>query len=145
MHSTAGASSPGTSGSRRYSLILLHGRIRKRIQRCHFCTLIDIVAETAIVSFHTLPVGLPLPTISKNSLYTLFCPLILDYGVLPKFSISTPKILISNSLGSEQKRFPTYHVCPKYLAAHLCGSAFLQNGSAFHQELDQVGKIQVDC
>ena len=32
-------------------------------------TLIDIVAETAIVSFHTLPVGFPWPTISKNSLY----------------------------------------------------------------------------
>ena len=29
------------------------------------------MAETAIVSFHTLPVGLPLPTISKNSLYRL--------------------------------------------------------------------------
>ena len=24
-----------------------------------------------------------------------------------------------------QKRFPIYHVCPKCLAAHLCGSAFL--------------------
>ena len=39
-----------------------------------FTTLIHIVAETTIVSFHTLPVGFPLPTISKNSLYTLFCP-----------------------------------------------------------------------
>ena len=29
------------------------------------------MAETAIVSFHTLPVGFPLPTISKNSLYRL--------------------------------------------------------------------------
>ena len=63
-----------------------------------FSTLIDIVAETAIVSFHTLPVGFPLPTISKNSLSTLFCPLILDHGVLLKISISRPKILISNFL-----------------------------------------------
>ena len=39
---------------------------------CHFSTLIDIVAETTIVSFRTLPVGLPLPTISKNFWYTLF-------------------------------------------------------------------------
>ena len=53
-----------------------------------FPTLIDIVAETAIVSFHALPVGFPLPTISKNSLYTLFCPLILDHGV--SFILSVP-------------------------------------------------------
>ena len=51
------------------------------------------MAETAIVSFHTLPVGLPLP-ISKNSFFTLFCSLILDH--LLKISISDPKILISN-------------------------------------------------
>ena len=36
--------------------------------------LIHVVAETAIVSFHTLPVGFPLQTISKNSLCTLFFP-----------------------------------------------------------------------
>ena len=63
-----------------------------------FSTLIDIVAETAIVSFHTLPVGFPLPTISKNSLYTLFYSLILDHSVLLKISIPDPKILISNFL-----------------------------------------------
>ena len=63
-----------------------------------FPTLIDIVAETAIVSFHTLPVGFLLPTISENSLYTLFCSLILDHGVLLIISISDPKILISNFL-----------------------------------------------
>ena len=63
-----------------------------------FPTLIHIVAETAIVSFHTLPVGFLLPTISKNSLYTLFCSLILDHGVLLKISTSGPKILISNFL-----------------------------------------------
>ena len=56
-----------------------------------FPTLIDIVAETAIVSFHTLLVGFPLTTISKNSLSTLFCPLILDHGVLLKISISGPQ------------------------------------------------------
>ena len=42
------------------------------------------------------------------------------------------------------KRFPIYHVCPKCLAANFCGSAFLQNGLAFYQELDEVGKTQVD-
>ena len=40
----------------------------------------------------------PLPAISKNSLYTLFCPLILDHGVLLKISTSGPKVLISNFL-----------------------------------------------
>ena len=65
-HSTTGASSPGTSGSRRFSLVLLHERIRRRIRLCHFSTLIEIVAETATVSSRTLSVGFPLPTISKN-------------------------------------------------------------------------------
>ena len=60
-----------------------------------FSTLVNIVAETAIVSSRTMPVELPLPTISKNSLYTLFCPLILDHGVLLIISISGAKILIS--------------------------------------------------
>ena len=60
----------------------------------NFSTLIDIVAETAIVSFHTLPVGFPLPTMSKNSLSTLFCSLILDHGVLLKISTFGPKIII---------------------------------------------------
>ena len=59
-----------------------------------FSTLIRIVAETAIVSFYTLPVGFPLPTIFKNSLYTLFCSLILDHGDLLKISNSVPKSLI---------------------------------------------------
>ena len=96
--STTGTLSSGTSGSRRISLILLHERTRRRIRLCQFRTLINIVTGTAIVSFRTLPVGFPLPTISKNSLYTLFCSLILDHGVLLKNSISGPKVLISNIL-----------------------------------------------
>ena len=43
-----------------------------------------------------------------------------------------------------QKRFPMYHACPKYLAAHRRGSAFPENGLAFHQDLDEVGKTLVD-
>ena len=73
-HSTTETFSSGTSGSRRISLILLHERTRRRIRLCQFCTLINIVTETTIVPFRTLPVGFPLPTISKNSLSTLFCP-----------------------------------------------------------------------
>ena len=36
-----------------------------------------------------------------------------------------------------QKRFPIYYACPKCVAARLCGSAFLQNGLTFAQELDE--------
>ena len=98
-HSSTGTPSSGTSGSRWFSLILVHERIRRRIWRCNFSTLIVIVAETAIVSFNTLLLPLDsLPTISKNSLYTLFCSLNLDHGVLLKISISGPKVLISNFL-----------------------------------------------
>ena len=43
-HSTTGTF-PGTSGSRRISLILPHERIRSKIRLCHFSTLIDIVTE----------------------------------------------------------------------------------------------------
>ena len=62
--STAGTSASGTSGSRRISLILPRRRILRRIWWCNFSTLFCIVAETAIVSFHTLPFGFPLPAIS---------------------------------------------------------------------------------
>ena len=120
-HSTTGTLSSGTSGSRRISLILLHERIRRRIRLCHFSTLIDIVAETAIVSFNTSPVGFPLPTISKNSLYTLFCSLILDHGVLLKISTSAPKILISNFLldTSLHHRFQSVIVRSSFLLMNL--------------------------
>ena len=59
-------------------------------------TLIDIVAETAIVSFSRTARWLPhCQQHSKNSLYTLFCSLILDHGVLLIISISGAKIHIS--------------------------------------------------
>ena len=54
-------------------------------------------------------------------------------------SIPADKVLKKTRLDL-QKRFPIYHVCPKCLAAHLCGSAFPEHGVAFHQELDEVGK-----
>ena len=74
------ASASRTSGSPCVFHILLRRRSRRGIRQCRFCTLILIVPETAIVSFRTLPVSLPLPTISKNSLSTLFWPFILDHG-----------------------------------------------------------------
>ena len=51
-----------------------------------------LVSETAIVSIRTLPVSFPLPTISKTSLFTLFCPLILDHGVCLKSFISGSEV-----------------------------------------------------
>ena len=63
-----------------------------------FCTLINIVTETMIVSFRALPVGFPLPTISKNSLSTLVCPVILDHGACFKISISGAQIRHSQIL-----------------------------------------------
>ena len=49
---------------------------------------VSIVTETAIVSFRTLPVSIPLPTIFQSSLFTLFCSLILDQGVSLTISVS---------------------------------------------------------
>ena len=87
-HSTTGTLPSGTSGSRPIFLILLHERTRRGIRLCRFCTLIHIVSETAIVSFRTLPVGFPLPTISETSLFTLLHPVILDRGACFKISVS---------------------------------------------------------
>ena len=73
-HSSTGIFASRTSFSRCISCILPRRRARRRIRLCRFCTLIHIVPETAIVSFRTLPVGFPLPTIFWSSLFTLFCP-----------------------------------------------------------------------
>ena len=80
------------------------------------------MAETAIVSFHTLPVGLPLPTISKNSMYKLFCSPILDRGVLLKISISAPKILqvLTSSDESPGHTIPTRSSVSKTLVFLIC-------------------------
>ena len=48
--------------------------------------------------------------------------------------------VLGKTLVDLQKRFPKDHVCPKYLAAHWCGSAFPENGLAFHQDPDEVRK-----
>ena len=90
--SPTGTLSSGTSGSRCISLILLHERTQRWIRLCVFCMLVNIVTETAIVSFWTLPVGFPLPAIYKNSLSTLSCPLILDHGVSFIIVVFNPKI-----------------------------------------------------
>ena len=43
-----------------------------------------------------------------------------------------------------QKRFPIYHVCPKCLAALLCGAAIRMNASTSLQVSDEVGMTLVD-
>ena len=43
-----------------------------------------------------------------------------------------------------QKRFPIYHVCPKCLAALLCGTAIRRKVSTSLQVLDEVEKTLVD-
>ena len=53
-HFPTGNSSSGISGSRYFSLILSRERIRKRVRLCRIRTLVDIVTETATVSFKTL-------------------------------------------------------------------------------------------
>ena len=58
-------------------------------------------------------------------------------------SIPADKVLKRTHLDL-QKRFPIYHVCPKCLAALLCGAAIRRNASTILQELDEVGKTLVD-
>ena len=43
-----------------------------------------------------------------------------------------------------QKRFPIYHVCPKCLAALICGTAIRKLVSAILQVSDEVGMTLVD-
>ena len=43
-----------------------------------------------------------------------------------------------------QKLFPIYHVCPKCLAALLCGSAIRKNVATSLQVSDEVGITLVD-
>ena len=58
-------------------------------------------------------------------------------------SILMDKVLMMTPLDL-QKRFPTYHVCPKCLAALLCGSVLRKNVATSLQVLDEVGKTLVD-
>ena len=55
----------------------------------------------------------------------------------PMDSIPADEVLKKTRLDLLQ-RFPIYIACPKCLADYRCGSAFPENGFAFHQELDEV-------
>ena len=69
-------------------------------------------------------------------------------GAAPQLSYSMDSILEDKVLMMThldlQKRFPIYHVCPKSLAALLCGSALQKNVLAFLQELNEEGMTLVD-
>ena len=81
-----------------FSTLFLHPAASKNSEMDSaviFCTFIDIVTETAIVSFRALPVGLTWPTISKNSLSTLSCPLILHHCISFIISVCGPKVPVS--------------------------------------------------
>ena len=58
-------------------------------------------------------------------------------------SILEDKVLIKMQVDL-QKRFPIYHVCPKCLAALLCGSAIRKNASTSLPVSDEVGMTLVD-
>ena len=58
-------------------------------------------------------------------------------------SIPADKVLKRTQLDLQKNVSRYCHACPKCLAAPLCGSAFQEN-DLFHQDLDEVGKIQVD-
>ena len=99
-HSTTRTFTSGTSGPRWFSLTLPHERILRRIWWWTFPTLIHIVAETAmqLFPFTHCPLASHCQQSPRILLYTLFCPLILDHGVLLKISASGAKVLISNFL-----------------------------------------------
>ena len=108
--STAGTSASGTSGSRRISLILLLGRIRRRIRLSQFSTLINIVAETEIVSSRTLPVGLPLPTISN----IFFVHAVLSPDSWPRRSSQNFRFWLQSSYFEFPARYffsPSFSIC----------------------------------
>ena len=98
-HSTTGAFTSGTFGSRWFSLTLLHERILRRIWWWTFSTLIDIVAETAIVSFHTLPVAFPIANnLQEFFVHAVLCPDSWPRRSSQNFHFWPQKILISNIL-----------------------------------------------
>ena len=43
-----------------------------------------------------------------------------------------------------EKRFPIYHVCPKCMAALLCGTVIRRKASTILQVSDVLGKTLVD-
>ena len=59
-------------------------------------------------------------------------------------AILVDKVLMMTHLDLQKTFSPIYHVCPKCLAALLCGSAFPQNGLTFLQVSGEVGMTLVD-
>ena len=81
------------------------------------------------------------PDIFKYAAYVHFS-LLWTNGVALRSMNSIDAILEENELMKMhvdlQKRFPIYHVCPKCLAALLCGAAIRKNASTSLPVLDEV-------
>ena len=69
------------------------------------------------------------------------------YGAAPRLTNSIDSILEDKELMKMQvdlqKSFPIYHVCPKCMAALLCGTAIRRKASTILQESDVVGMTLV--
>ena len=69
-------------------------------------------------------------------------------GAAPRLTNSIDSILEDKELMKMQvdlqKRFPIYHVCPKCLAALLCGAAIRKEVLTCLQVSDEVGMTLVD-
>ena len=69
------------------------------------------------------------------------------FGAAPRLTNSIDAILDDKELMKMQmdlKRFPIYHVCPKCLAALLCGAATRRKVSTSLQVSGEVGMTLVD-
>ena len=96
-HSTTGTLASKTSGSRRISHILPRERTWRRFGCVDFARLLISYRKLQLSPFEHCPLAFHCQQ-SPGLLFTLFCPLILDHGVLLKISASGPKVLISNFL-----------------------------------------------
>ena len=69
-------------------------------------------------------------------------------GAAPRLTNSIDSILEDKELMKMpvdlQKRFPIYHVCPKCMAARLCGTAIRMKASTILLVSDEVGMTLVD-
>ena len=112
-HSAAGTFASGTSGSR-CTLILPRRRARRRIRLCHFCTFIDIVTETAIVSFRTLPVGFARWLSTASNLLEFFVHAVLSPDSWPPCSFHNFRFWLQNSWFVDSARYiclPLSSIC----------------------------------
>ena len=102
------------------------------------------IAKTGLLRccLYTVLTGISDPELvfGFHSSHVVMCELVLIYENSMGSTLADK--VLKKTLLDLQKRFPMIHLCPKCLAAHFCGSAFSQDGSAFHQDLDEVGSTR---